>query len=355
MRIYFKCRTISKDKSLQKKLLCISQIMTLENFKKQFLEYLEIEKNRSPKTIENYDHYLSRFLEWTAVKSPGDITEEAVRSFRVALNRFSDDSGRPLLKKITQNYYVIALRSFLKYLSKRDVDTLPAEKVEIGKTPSREVEFLEEGEVGRILSSAEGNDFKSLRDRAILELLFSGGLRVSELTGINRDKLNLKTQEIVVRGKGDKVRVVFVSDRAKRALGEYLDKRTDIDPALFVRDEKALRKFASSSSPAGEEEVKDRKGGREKKDKNNKSDLRLTPRSIQRIVKFYAAKAGIVKDVHPHTLRHSFATDLLSNGADIRSVQVMLGHSSITTTQIYTHVTNQKLKEIHKNFHRKKK
>ncbi|MFZ5982323.1 MAG: site-specific tyrosine recombinase/integron integrase [Patescibacteria group bacterium] len=310
--------------------------MKLESLKNQFLEYLEIERNRSRKTIENYNHYLSRFLELSGAETPSDITDDLVRSFRVALNRFSDNSGRPL-KKITQNYYVIALRSFLKYLSKKDIQTLPAEKVEVGKTPSREVDFLEEGEVERILSSAEGGDFKSLRDRAILELLFSGGLRVSELIGINRDKLNLKTQEIVVRGKGDKVRVVFISDRAKRAVEDYLKKRTDIDPALFVRDEKALKKFQG------------------KKEEKKKSELRLTPRSIQRIVKFYATKAGIVKEVHPHTLRHSFATDLLSNGADIRSVQVMLGHSSITTTQIYTHVTNQKLKEIHKNFHRKKK
>ncbi|MFH2104767.1 MAG: tyrosine-type recombinase/integrase, partial [Parcubacteria group bacterium] len=242
------------------------------------------------------------------------------------------------LKKSTQNYYIIALRSFLKYLAKRDIETLPAEKVEISKTSQREVEFLEEQEVERILAAAEGQDQKSLRDRAILELLFSAGLRVSELTGINRDKLNLKTQEIVVRGKGDKVRLTFISDSARDALESYLKKRTDIDPALFVRDIKSADKF-------------------KKEDKKGEIDnnLRLTPRSIQRIVKYYAAKAGIVKDVHPHTLRHSFATDLLSNGADIRSVQAMLGHSSITTTQIYTHVTDQKLKEVHKSFHGKKK
>lgn len=310
--------------------------MILKELKTQFLEYLEIERNRSEKTIENYDHYLSKFLEWAKISKPEEINDGLVRGFRLYLNRLLDKNGKPL-KKITQNFYIIALRSFLKYLSKMDIKTLAAEKVEVGKSPSREVEFLEAEEVERILEAAIGQDFKALRDKAILELLFSGGLRVSELTNINRDKLNLKSQEIVVRGKGDKVRVVFISERAKKSLEEYLKKRTDIDQALFVRDMKALEKFSAKGE-----------------NKKNSDNLRLTPRSIQRIVKHYAAKAGIVKDVHPHTLRHSFATDLLMNGADIRSVQVMLGHSSITTTQIYTHVTNQKLKEIHKNFHRKK-
>ncbi len=307
--------------------------MSLFELKNRFLEYLEIERGRAKKTIENYDHYLSCFLEWSGVNEAKDITESRVREFRLLLNRFVDKKGHNL-KKITQNYYIIALRSFLKYLSRNDIETLPAEKVEVGKTSMREVDFLESDEVERIIEASTGDSFKSLRDKAILELLFSGGLRVSELININRDKLNLKTQEVVVRGKGDKLRVIFVSDRAKEVLQKYLDKRTDIDPALFVRDEKALKKFKKKEKGTG---------------------LRLTPRSIQRIVKYYATKAGIVKDVHPHTLRHSFATDLLSNGADIRSVQVMLGHSSITTTQIYTHVTNQKLKEVHKNFHRKKK
>ena len=194
------------------------------------------------------------------------------------------------------------------------------------------VEFLDPSELERLLGSASSEDAKSLRDRAILELLFSAGLRVSELTGINRDQVNLKNQEFSVRGKGGKVRIVFISDTAKEALGKYLTKRTDIDPALFVRLPK--------------------KGAKETDKKGN---LRITQRSIQRIVKYYATKAGIVKDVHPHTLRHSFATDLLANGADIRSVQAMLGHSSITTTQIYTHVTNQGLKDIHKKFHGKQK
>jgi len=310
----------------------------IERLKDQFLEYLEIERGRSPKTIENYGRYLDFFLNWAHIKDPREITDELTRNFRIHLNRLEDRNGRKL-KKVTQGYYAIALRSFLKYLAKRDIKTLQAEKVEIGKSPEREVEFLEEDEVERLLSAANGSDFKSLRDRAILEMLFSAGLRVSELISIDRDKLNLKSGELSVRGKGDKIRVVFISDTAKEALKSYLDKRIDIDPALFVRDAKAQEKFES-------------------KDKENKKDndnLRLTPRSIQRIVKYYAVKAGIVKNVHPHTLRHSFATDLLINGADIRSVQAMLGHSSITTTQVYTHITNQQLREVHKAFHARRR
>jgi len=305
--------------------------MNLNQLKSQYLEYLEIEKDRSQKTIENYDHYLVRFLKWTKVSSPGDITDELVRNYRLYLNRISDEKGKPL-KKITQNYHVIALRNFLKYLAKRNVKTLAAEKIELGKTLRREVEFLEAEEVDRIFEAASGSGLKSLRDRAILELLYSSGLRVSELVNLNRDQINLKTQEFSVRGKGGKIRVVFISDRAKSALEKYLEKRVDVDPALFIRvGIKHLEKRKSSEN------------------------LRITPRTVQRIVKFYALKAGIVKDVHPHTLRHSFATDLIQNGADIRSVQEMLGHSSVTTTQIYTHVTNKQLKEVHKAFHGKRR
>jgi site-specific recombinase XerD len=329
--------------------------MNLKELKTQFLEYLEIERNRAGKTIENYDHYLSRFLEWAKVSQPEKITDNLVRNFRLYLNRLEDKNGKPL-KKVTQNYYIIALRSFLKYLSKIDIKALAAEKVEIGKSPSREVAFLEAEEVERILEAAQGQSFKALRDKAILELLFSGGLRVSELTNINRDRLNLKTQEVVVRGKGDKVRVIFVSERAKKSLEEYLKKRVDIDPALFVRPARNASPVRNNiTTSSGHSDAGGDVKALKKLGEKGASDLRLTPRSVQRIVKYYAAKAGIVKDVHPHTLRHSFATDLLMNGADIRAVQMMLGHSSITTTQIYTHVTNQKLKEIHKNFHRKNK
>lgn len=317
--------------------------MNLKDLKNQFLEYLEIEKGRSHNTIDNYGRYLDRFLDWAKITDPKDITDEMVSRYRVFLNRFENPKGAGL-KKLTQNYYIIALRSFLKYLARKDIKTLQAEKVEIGKTQRKEVEFLETEEVERILEAAASNDFKSLRDRAILELLFSSGLRVSELANLNRDKLDLKNQEFSVRGKGDKIRVVFVSNSAKAALERYLEKRTDIDPAVFIRDIKGLKKFEKK---VGTDLVSVQK----KKDENS---LRLTPRSVQRIVKYYAVKAGIIKDVHPHTFRHSFATDLLMNGADIRSVQTMLGHSSITTTQIYTHITNPRLKEIHKNFHSKK-
>lgn len=293
-----------------------------------FLEYLEIERSRSQKTIENYHHYLKRFLDWAKISKPEHITNDLMHSYRLHLNRLTDEKG-VLLKRSTQNYHLIAIRSFLKYLSKRDIKSLAAEKIEIGKNPSNEIEFLNGDEVERLLNSAEAQDLKTLRDRAILELLFSAGLRVSELIGINRDQINLERQEFSVRGKGDKIRIVFISDTAKKSIESYLNKRLDIDPALFIR---------FSNKPSENNETK-----------------RLTQRSIQRIVKKYAAKAGIVKDVHPHTLRHSFATDLLSNGADIRSVQTMLGHSSITTTQIYTHITNQQLKDIHKKFHSNKK
>lgn len=322
--------------------------MSIKNLKTQFLEYLEIERGRSQKTIENYDHYLSNFLGWAKISDVSEITDNLVRNYRIFLNRYKDKNEKGL-KKATQGYYIIALRSFLKYLSKRDIKTLQAEKVEIGKNPEREVEFLDSEEVERIISASIGQNFKALRDQAILELLFSAGLRVSELIGINRDKLDFKSGELSVRGKGDKIRVVFISDSAKKAIRQYLEKRMDIDPALFIRDTKGLEKFSAKGGSASGGNSKD-----EKKSKNS-DNLRLTPRSIQRIVKYYAVKAGIVKNVHPHTLRHSFATDLLINGADIRSVQAMLGHSSITTTQVYTHITNKQLKEVHQAFHGRRK
>lgn len=292
---------------------------SLDELKIEFLEYLEIEKNRSQLTVRNYDHYLSRFFDWAKIEKPGQITSDLVRGFRIYLNRFEDEKGRKM-KKVTQDYYIIALRGFLKYLAKRDIETLSSEKIELGKVKERDVEFLELDEVERLIKSAKGEKLESLRDRAILELLFSTGLRVSELSGLNIENVNLKSGEFSVRGKGDKIRLVFLSESAKIALNEYTMRRKDVSPALFV----SLK---------------------------GKEVSRLTPRSIERIVKKYAAKAGIVKKITPHTLRHSFATDLLHNGADIRSVQAMLGHSSITTTQIYTHITNRHLKEIHNKFH----
>lgn len=292
----------------------------INGLKVDFLEYLEIEKNRSQLTIRNYDHYLDRFIIWSKIDSPEQITHDLVRGFRLYLNRFEDEKGNKM-KKITQDYYIIALRGFLKYLSKRDIKSLSSDKIELGKVKDRDVEFLELEEVDRLIKAAKGEKLENLRDSAILELLFSTGLRVSELVSLNIDNLNLKTGEFSVRGKGDKIRLVFLSTSAKVAVNEYLMRRKDVSPALFV----SLRKGEDFS--------------------------RLTPRSVQRIIKKYAAKAGIVKDISPHTLRHSFATDLLRNGADIRSVQAMLGHSSITTTQVYTHVTNKHLKEIHNRFH----
>ena len=327
--------------------------MGIGELKTQFLEYLEIERGRSQKTIENYDRYLSNFLGWAKISNASEITDNLVRNYRIFLNRYRDKSEKGL-KKATQGYYIIALRSFLKYLAKRDTKSLQAEKVEIGKVPDREVEFLESDEVERIISAASGTTFKAFRDQAILELLFSAGLRVSELISINRDKLDLKSGEMSVRGKGGKIRVVFVSDSAKSAIRQYLEKRIDIDPALFVRDAKAQEKFSKKGQTQGlslQKRNKKNVGADLVSARKDKDDLRLTPRSIQRIVKYYAMKAGIVKNVHPHTLRHSFATDLLINGADIRSVQAMLGHSSITTTQVYTHITNKQLKEVHKAFH----
>lgn len=298
-----------------------------KSLKNDFLDYLEIDLNRSSKTIENYNHYLDRFLNFSKINHPKDINLNLIKKYRLYLNRL-EDKKRGSLKKVTQNYHVIALRNFLKYLAKQDIETLSAEKIDVGKNLQQEMIFLSFEEVDRIINEANGKSLKSLRDRAILEMLFSAGLRVSELSSLNIEQINLRTQEFSIIGKGSKMRVVFISDSAKNALEKYLYRRTDIDPALFIRTNKI---------------------GFQKED-----DLRLTPRSIQRIVKFYSKKAGIIKDVHPHTFRHSFATDLLANGADIRSVQAMLGHASIATTQIYTHVTNQQLRDIHKKFHRKK-
>ncbi|HBI17362.1 MAG: Tyrosine recombinase XerC [Candidatus Moranbacteria bacterium GW2011_GWF2_34_56] len=298
----------------------------LKSLKNDFLDYLEIDLNRSSKTIENYNHYLNRFLDFSKINHPKDINLNLIKKYRLYLNRL-EDKKRGTLKKVTQNYHVIALRNFLKYLAKQDIVTLSAEKIDVGKNLQQEMIFLSFEEIERIINEANGKSLKSLRDRAILEMLFSAGLRVSELSSLNIEQINLRTQEFSIIGKGSKMRVVFISDSAKGALEKYLYRRTDIDPALFIRTNKI---------------------GFKKED-----DLRLTPRSIQRIVKFYSKKAGIIKDVHPHTFRHSFATDLLANGADIRSVQAMLGHASIATTQIYTHVTNKQLRDIHKKFHRK--
>ena len=305
----------------------------IERLAQDFVDHLEIEMNRSHRTIESYTRTLRAFFQWGLIHSPGDITPEKIRGYRLYLNRKEPRPGK-LLNKSTQAYHVIVIRTFLKYLAKHDIKTLAAEKIEIGRVPERQVDFLEYDEVERLLAAPEGKDIRTRRDRALLELLFSAGLRVSELTGLDRDHVNLDKDEFSVRGKGSKLRIVFLSPRAKNAIAEYLEYRSDIDPALFV------------SHP---------KKGLVNKKNATRETLRLTPRTVERLVKQYAKKAGIIKDVHPHTLRHSFATDLLRNGADIRSVQAMLGHASITTTQIYTHVTNERLKEVHQSFHGRRK
>lgn len=306
--------------------------MNLKDLKRQFLEYIEIERGRSLKTVLNYDLYLSRFLSHTKCTHPKDITDDVIREFRLWLNRQTARIGKTdTLKRKTQNYYLIALRAFLKYLAKIGVPSLPPDRIELAKVPERSIDLISKEELERLFKGPDITTLKGLRDRAILELFFSTGLRVSELCALDQD-INLKSDEMSVRGKGDKVRVVFLSPAAKEAIKLYLSKRKDMDPGLFVQ--------------VGLKHLQDI---REKS-----KSLRLTTRSIERIVKHYAIKAGISKKVTPHVIRHSFATDLLSNGADLRSVQAMLGHAHIGTTQIYTHVTDAHLREIHKKFHNKK-
>jgi site-specific recombinase XerD len=306
----------------------------MDTIKRQFLEYMEIEKGSSLKTVANYERYITRYFEFGKIKSASDITDESIREFRLFLNRQSGVKVRgqmgSTMKKNTQNYYLIALRVFLKYLMKRDIKALSPERIELAKIKERSLDLISGDELDRMIKGAE----KNLRDRAILELFFSTGLRVSELASLNRD-LDLSKDEFSIRGKGEKIRVVFLSENAKDAVRAYLKNRKDMEEAMFIREQNF---------------------GDAKKKKESKSVTlsRLTTRSIERLVKHYAINAGISKKVTPHVIRHSFATDLLSNGADIRSVQMMLGHSNIATTQIYTHVTDKQLREVHKKFHSRK-
>ncbi len=296
----------------------------------QFLEYLEVEKNCSKLTIRDYRHYLQEFLTWfeqtQKTKTIADLNLDIVRKYRVFLTN-KQTHKKEAIKKVTQNYYVIALRSFLRYLIKNDIKTLEPSKIDLPKTESRSLKFLEREQIDRLVTMPDTSKEDGVRDRAILELLFSTGLRVSELCKLNHPQINIERREFGVVGKGGRARVVFISERAAEWLTRYLSMRKDGFKPVFIR-----------YSGRVDEEY-------------NGEKMRLTSRSVERIVKKYVHLARLPVDATVHTLRHSFATDLLTNGADIRSVQEMLGHKNIATTQIYTHVTNRQLREVHKSFH----
>lgn len=309
--------------------------MDISELVADFLESLEIEKGRSTKTVENYGLYLSRFIDLITedfedqeMIKPSDITPEVLRRFRLKLNRFSDNQNKERLSALTQSYHLIALRGFFKYLAKRGIKSLDPSLIDLPRAAKKQVTFLHFDEIERLLAEIPLDTESGLRDRAIIELLFSGGLRVSELCGLNRDSINLERREFMVRGKGKKDRPIFIDKSTAECIEDYLNMRTDTLPALF------LNNSANQQIPSTSGDFR-----------------RLTPRSIERIVQKYTRLAGITKHVTPHTMRHSFATDLLMNGADIRSVQSLLGHANISTTQIYTHITDPHLKEVHEKFH----
>lgn len=309
--------------------------MDISDLISDFLESLEIEKGRSTKTTENYGLYLARFLDLItqdfpegATIKPADLTPEILRKFRLRLNRFDNNQNHERLSALTQSYHLIALRGFLKYLAKRGIKSLDPSLVDLPRAAKKQVTFLHFDEVSHLLSEIPTDTETGLRDRAIIELLFSGGLRVSELCNLNRDSINLARREFMVRGKGKKDRPIFIDQTTAEHIEEYLNARTDTLPALFLNN-------------SSNQNIPDTSG----------DFRRLSPRSIERIIGKYTRLAGITKHVTPHTLRHSFATDLLMNGADIRSVQSLLGHANIATTQIYTHITDPHLKEVHEKFH----
>ena len=308
---------------------------SLSSLKSDFLQYVEIEKGRSALTVRNYEHYLDRFLEFVKVESPADITESMMRDYRVFLNRFPARKAKKgqnveTLDKKTQNYHLIALRAFLKYIRKRGIQGYDPERIELAKTAQHELDLITESELNNLFNVPDTKTIAGLRDRAMLELLFSTGLRVSELCSLNRD-MDFKTGEFSVRGKGGKIRVVFVSSAATEAVKKYLNERVDIDEAMFI-----------DHSPRAHSRMQ------------KEESIRLTPRSVERTVEKYAVMAGIAKKCSPHVIRHMFATDLLYNGADLRTVQMMLGHASISTTQIYTNVTNKFLRDQFDKFHSKR-
>lgn len=297
----------------------------------EFLEYLEIERGLSPLTIRDYRHYLNHFIDWSKahcpITKPGDLTVELVRKYRVYLAHYNSPNGNLPIKKVTQNYYVIALRSFLRYLIRKDLKVVAPEKIELPKTESRSLKFLDRDQLERLINQPDVTKERGIRDKAMMETLFSTGLRVSELCKLNRDQINLERREFGIIGKGGRARVVFLSDRAAIWLEKYLSVRSDQFKPLFIR-------YAGNQEPI-----------------TNGEKMRLTPRSVQRIVSKYVRRARLPVAATPHVLRHSFATDLLMNGADLRSVQELLGHKNVATTQIYTHVTNAQLRDVHKAFH----
>ncbi len=305
----------------------------IERFLREYLDHLEIEQGRSPRTRANYERYLREFLRFSRVRTAAGITDAVARDFRIALARRAKGAGisrgavgpEGIIKKNTQGYYAIALRNFLRYLAKRDVATLAADKLELPKMPSRQIEILDYADLERLMAAPKGGGLRALRDRAVLETFFSTGLRLAELCALDR-YLDLKRGEVSVRGKGGKLRIVFFSDRARAAIHAYLARRSDADAALFIS-------LTRDGKPIG----------------------RITPRAVERLIAARAREAGIARRIHPHELRHSFATDLLMNGADLRSVQELLGHSNIATTQIYTHLTNKALREVHEAFHGKRR
>ncbi len=302
----------------------IKAMTSAEKLLREYLDYLEIEKNRSIKTRGNYERYLRTFFKQAGIKDLNHITADSVRNFRLKLARLKGGDGE-FLKKNTQSYYAIAIRNFLKYLIKKDYQVLSPDKIELPKLPERQIEIIDYADLERLLQAPKGSNLRNLRDQAILETLFSTGLRLSELCGLSR-YLDFGRGEITVRGKGEKLRLVFISARAKKSLKNYLEKRGDADEALFI----SLTKKGQAIG-------------------------RITPRAVQRLIDRYARQAGIGKRVTPHSFRHAFATDLLINGADLRSVQELLGHSHISTTQVYTHLTNKELREVHRAFHARRR
>lgn len=301
--------------------------MGLKKLLQSYLQHLEVERGYSPRTLKVYHIFLARFLEWTKADKPEGITQETITDFRLKLNRFQDPQRGPLSKK-TQNYYLIALRGFLKFLIKQGCQTFPPERIELAKVPERQIDFLDENEMERLMNAPQGNGLRPLRDRAMLEILFSTGLRVSELCALDRYTIDLAKDEFSVRGKGGKIRIVFLSPRAKKTLKEYLDARPDTNEALFI------------GIPRG-----DNLAALLRQEQN-----RMAVRTVERIIKKYATGAGIARKVTPHTLRHMLGTQLLRGGANLRAVQMILGHSNVSTTQIYTHYTNEELREAHKKF-----